>query len=131
MVDEINNNPSKPIAFQYNESDDIKTKVEKVARYIYGADSVAIIPTAQAKIKMIEQMGYADFPVCIAKTQYSFSDDPKKYGVPKNFEFTISDFVINAGAEFRMISLMCMAIQRFSARLLVAISRATRRHICL
>jgi formate--tetrahydrofolate ligase len=99
VVDEINNNPSKPIAFQYNESDDIKTKVEKVARYIYGADSVAIIPTAQAKIKMIEQMGYADFPVCIAKTQYSFSDDPKKYGVPKNFEFTISDFVINAGAE--------------------------------
>ena len=99
VVDEIENNPSKPIAYQYDLSDDIKTKVKKVVKGIYGAESVVFHANALAKIKMIEQMGYADFPVCIAKTQYSFSDDPKQYGVPKDFEFTISDFVINAGAE--------------------------------
>ena len=99
VVDEIENNPSKPIVYQYDLSDDIKTKVKKVVKGIYGAESVVFHANALAKVKMIEQMGYADFPICIAKTQYSFSDDPKQYGVPKDFEFTISDFVINAGAE--------------------------------
>lgn len=99
VVDEIENNPSKPIVYQYDLSDDIKTKVKKVVKGIYGAESVVFHANALAKVKMIEQMGYADFPICIAKTQYSFSDDPKQYDVPKDFEFTISDFVINAGAE--------------------------------
>lgn len=99
VVDEIANNPSKPVSFQYADTDDVKTKVEKVATQIYGAGTVIFQPAALAKIKMIESLGYDRFPVCIAKTQYSFSDDPKCYGVPTDFEFTIRDFVISAGAE--------------------------------
>lgn len=99
VVDEIAKNPSKPVTFQYSDTDDVKTKVEKVARQIYGAGNVIFQPAAIAKLKMIEELGYAGFPVCIAKTQYSFSDDQKLYGVPKDFEFTIRDFVISAGAE--------------------------------
>ena len=99
VVDQIAKNPSKPVEFQYSDADDVKTKVEKVARQIYGAGNVIFQPAALAKIKMIESLGYTNFPVCIAKTQYSFSDDPKLYGVPKDFEFTIRDFVISAGAE--------------------------------
>ena len=99
VVDEIANNPSKPVSFQYDDTDDVKTKVEKVATQIYGAGTVIFQPAALAKIKMIESLGYDKFPVCIAKTQYSFSDDPKCYGVPTDFEFTIRDFVISAGAE--------------------------------
>ena len=99
VVDEIANNPSKPVSFQYADTDDVKTKVEKVATQIYGAGTVIFQPAALAKIKMIESLGYDKFPVCIAKTQYSFSDDPKCYGVPTDFEFTIRDFVISAGAE--------------------------------
>lgn len=99
VVDEIANNPSKPVSFQYADTDDVKTKVEKVATQIYGAGTVIFQPASLAKIKMIESLGYDKFPVCIAKTQYSFSDDPKCYGVPTDFEFTIRDFVISAGAE--------------------------------
>ncbi|MCR5069714.1 MAG: formate--tetrahydrofolate ligase [Prevotella sp.] len=99
VVDEIANNPSKPVSFQYADTDDVKTKVEKVATQIYGAGTVIFQPAALAKINMIESLGYDKFPVCIAKTQYSFSDDPKCYGVPTDFEFTIRDFVISAGAE--------------------------------
>lgn len=99
VVDEITKNPSKPVTFQYADTDDVKSKVEKVATQIYGAGTVIFQPAALAKIKMIESLGYDKFPVCIAKTQYSFSDDPKCYGVPENFEFTIRDFVISAGAE--------------------------------
>ena len=99
VVDQIAKNPSKPVEYQYSDADDVKTKVEKVARQIYGAGNVIFQPAALAKIKMIENLGYTNFPVCIAKTQYSFSDDPKLYGVPKDFEFTIRDFVISAGAE--------------------------------
>ena len=99
VVDQIAKNPSKPVEYQYSDADDVKIKVEKVARQIYGAGNVIFQPAALAKIKMIENLGYTNFPVCIAKTQYSFSDDPKLYGVPKDFEFTIRDFVISAGAE--------------------------------
>jgi len=99
VVEQIANSPSEPVQFQYNDDDDVKTKVEKVARQIYGAGNVVFQSAALTKLKMIESLGYADFPVCIAKTQYSFSDDATKYGVPENFEFTIRDFVISAGAE--------------------------------
>ena len=51
------------------------------------------------QMKAIEAMGYGHFPVCIAKTQYSFSDDAKNYGVPRDFDFTVRDFVLNTGAQ--------------------------------
>lgn len=99
VVEQIANNPSKPLTFQYADSDSVKEKVEKVAKNIYGAGNVTFLPAALTKLKMIEALGYSEFPVCIAKTQYSFSDNPNLYGVPTGFEFTIRDFVISAGAE--------------------------------
>lgn len=99
VVDTIANNPSEPLKFQYADDESVKMKVEKVAKNIYGAANVTFLPTALNKLNMIESLGYSHFPVCIAKTQYSFSDDPKRYGVPEGFEFTIRDFVISAGAE--------------------------------
>ncbi len=99
VVEQIANNPSKPLTFQYADSDSVKEKVEKVAKNIYGAGNVTFLPAALTKLKMIEALGYSEFPVCIAKTQYSFSDNPTLYGVPTGFEFTIRDFVISAGAE--------------------------------
>ncbi|MBQ0075384.1 MAG: formate--tetrahydrofolate ligase [Prevotella sp.] len=99
VVDTIANNPSQNVQFTYSDGDDVKTKVKKVATNIYGAANVTFLPAAETKLKMIEALGYAGFPVCIAKTQYSFSDNATQYGVPENFEFTIRDFVISAGAE--------------------------------
>lgn len=99
VVATIADNPSKPLQLQYADDEPVKTKVEKVAKNIYGAASVTFLPAANNKLKMIEALGYSHFPVCIAKTQYSFSDDAKRYGVPEGFEFTIRDFVISAGAE--------------------------------
>lgn len=99
VVDTIANKPSKPVQFMYEDGAAIKEKVESVAKNIYGAAHITYTAAATKKIKDIEALGYAGFPVCIAKTQYSFSDDANLYGVPEDFEFTIRDFVINAGAE--------------------------------
>lgn len=99
VVEQIEKNPSKPLKYKYEEDDDVKTKVEKIATEVYGAAKVTYLPLAFKKLKMIESLGYSKLTVCIAKTQYSISDDPKKLGVPKDFVFTIRDFVISAGAE--------------------------------
>jgi len=99
VVEQIANNPSKPLKYQYEEDDDVMTKVDKIAKQVYGAMKVTYFPKAFKKLKMIENLGYSNLAVCIAKTQYSFSDDPKKLGVPKEFVLTIRDFVISAGAE--------------------------------
>ena len=99
VVEQIEKNPSKPLKYKYDEDDDVKTKVEKIATEVYGAAKVTYLPLAFKKLKMIESLGYSKLTVCIAKTQYSISDDPKKLGVPKDYVFTIRDFVISAGAE--------------------------------
>ena len=99
VVKTIDENPSKPLRFIYDENDSIQDKVTKIATKIYGADRVVINPAAMRRLKNIEAGDYHKFPVCIAKTQYSLSEDPKWYGVPKGFEITIRDFVVSAGAE--------------------------------
>ena len=99
VVKTIDENPSKPLRFIYDENDSIQDKVTKIATKIYGADRVVIKPAAMRKLKNIEAGDYHKFPVCIAKTQYSLSEDPKWYGVPKGCEITIRDFVVSAGAE--------------------------------
>lgn len=99
VVEQIEKNPSKPLKYKYDEEDDVQTKVEKIATEVYGAAKVTYLPLAFKKLKMIESLGYSKLTVCIAKTQYSISDDPKKLGVPKDYVFTIRDFVISAGAE--------------------------------
>ncbi|MCF0189982.1 MAG: formate--tetrahydrofolate ligase [Marinilabiliaceae bacterium] len=99
VVDTIENNPSKPLQFIYSDDESIMGKIESVAKNIYGAASVIFSPAATRMIERAQELGYSKFPVCIAKTQYSFSADAKAYGVPKGFEFTIRDLVINAGSE--------------------------------
>ena len=103
VVDTIENNPSEPLTFAYDENDSVEVKVTKVACGLYGAKQVLFGPAARKKLKMIEELGFSHFPICIAKTQYSFSTDPKLYGVASGFNFTVRDIVINAGAEMLVI----------------------------
>ena len=98
VVDTIEKKPSAPLNFVYEENDDIVTKVEKIAKKIYGVGKVVLRPAAKRDLQRIKELGFENFPVCIAKTQYSFSEDAKAYGVPTDFTITIRDFVINAGA---------------------------------
>ena len=99
VVDTIERQPSQPMRFAYDDDDSLSTKIEKVATKIYGAASVTFSPQAKKKLALAEEMGYSRFPVCIAKTQYSFSADPKLYDVLSGFNVNVRDIVINAGAE--------------------------------
>ncbi len=78
----------------------IKQKIETIAKEIYGADGVDYLPAASKAIEQIEAIGYGNTPVCMAKTQYSFSDDPTKLGRPKGFRITVKDAYVSAGAGF-------------------------------
>lgn len=99
VVKTIDEHPSKQLHYVYEENDTIQDKIEKIAKGIYGAERVVIKPSAMRKLRTIEGGEFSHYPVCIAKTQYSFSDDAKAYGVPTGFDITIRDFVINAGAQ--------------------------------
>ena len=99
VADTIESRPSQPLAFTYADDDRLQTKIEKVAGRIYGAASVSFARTALSKLEKAESLGMGRFPVCIAKTQFSFSDNPKLFGAASGFELTINDVVINAGAE--------------------------------
>ncbi len=91
--------PSTPLNFTYNDEDSTHDKITKIATKLYGANLITYSVYARKKLKMIEELGYGHFPVCIAKTQYSFSTDPKLYGAPEGFELHVKDIVMNAGAE--------------------------------
>ena len=99
VVDTIENNPSQPLKFTYDDNDDLRTKIEKVAKTIYGAANVTFAKPALNHIKQAEALGMNACPVCIAKTQFSFSADAKRYGAVEGFDFLIRDVVLNAGAE--------------------------------
>ncbi len=99
VVDTIEKQPSAPLRFVYADEDSVETKIEKVAKQIYRAASVSFSAAALKRIKQLTAQGYDKFPVCIAKTQFSFSADAKKYGAVSGFDFHIKDIVINAGAE--------------------------------
>ncbi|MBQ3610088.1 MAG: formate--tetrahydrofolate ligase [Bacteroidaceae bacterium] len=103
VVKTIEENPSKDLKFAYTDEDEVKEKVCKVACNLYGANLVTFSPTAKKKLAMIEELGYTHFPVCIAKTQYSFSTNAKLINVPRDFEFHVQDIVINAGAEMLVV----------------------------
>ena len=100
VVEMIENNPSKELNFTYASEDSIKAKIEKIATKIYRADGVTFAGTALTKLKQFEANGWGGLPVCIAKTQYSFTDDEKKICAPTGFTINIRDLVINAGAGF-------------------------------
>ncbi len=99
VVKTIEEQPSKPLAYLYDDEDSIEEKIEKVAKNYYGAGKVVFNKAAQKMIQRARDLGLEKYPVCIAKTQFSFSDDAKKYGVSEGFTFTIRDLVINTGAE--------------------------------
>jgi formate--tetrahydrofolate ligase len=87
----------KPI---YDTALPIKQKIEIIAREIYGADGVQLLPPAVRAIADIAAAGYGETPVCIAKTQYSLSDDPALLGRPKGFHIVVRDVQLSAGAGF-------------------------------
>ncbi|MDO5524568.1 MAG: formate--tetrahydrofolate ligase [Prevotella sp.] len=103
LVDTVENNPSKPLHFCYEDSEDVRQKIWKVCRNIYGAASIEYSPAAKNKMKLIKDMGVDHYPVCIAKTQYSFSADPKAYGYMKDFPMHVRDIVINNGSEMNVV----------------------------
>ena len=102
-VDEIAANPSRDITYCYADTDTVQDKITAVATQIYGAKKVVFKKQALKMIERISQWQLEHFPICIAKTQYSLSDDAKRYGVPKDFTLTISDLVINTGAEMIVV----------------------------
>lgn len=103
VAETIENKPSAPLKYTYDDTDTVQTKVKKVAEQIYGASSVVYTTLADKKIKQIESLGISHYQICIAKTQYSFSSDPKAYGVSKNFELKVRDVIINNGAEMIVV----------------------------
>lgn len=103
VVDTIEQNPSKPLQFSYPDEVSVEEKAEAVAKKVYGADGVTFSPAAKKMIDKINAMGISHYPICIAKTQYSFSADAKAYGVPKGFKINIRDIVINCGAEMLVL----------------------------
>jgi formate--tetrahydrofolate ligase len=84
----------------YDLNASLDAKINEVATKIYGADGVSIKPAARARLQQFEKLGYGKLPVCIAKTQYSFSDDPKVMGAPAGWTLNITDATLSAGAGF-------------------------------
>ena len=103
VVETIEKTPSEPLKYIYENEDSVRTKIDKVAKQIYGAKDIAYSIVALKKIKQIESLGISHYPICIAKTQYSFSADPKAYGVAKNFDLNVRDIIINNGAEMIVV----------------------------
>ena len=90
-------------AFAYELDAPLTEKIEEVARRVYGADGVDFAPAAAKELKRLEELGYGKLPVCMAKTQYSFSDDPTKLGAPSNYRITVRKAKVSAGAGFVVV----------------------------
>ena len=110
VVETIEQKPSQPLQFTYPLIASIEEKATAIAQRIYGARSIHFSAKAQRQLERIERHGWSKFPVCIAKTQYSFSDDPTAYGSVRDFDLEVRDVVINTGAE--MIVLVLGALVR-------------------
>ena len=89
--------------FAYEDDLTIKEKIEAIVKKIYGGDGVNFTPNAEAQIKQLEELGFTKCPVCMAKTQYSFSDDMTKLGAPTGFTVTVRNLKISAGAGFIVV----------------------------
>ena len=99
VADTIDKEPSLPLQFTYRDGDSIEDKIDKVAKGIYGARQVIFSTRALKMLSLVDKMGISHYPVWIAKTQYSFSGDPKAYGVVDGFDLDIKDIIINNGSE--------------------------------
>lgn len=89
--------------FSYADEDSIKEKINNVATKVYGGDGVIFTAEAEKQIKTLEDLGFSNLPVCIAKTQYSFSDDMTLLGAPENFKITVRSIKVSAGAGFIVV----------------------------
>ena len=93
-------NEENNFEYSYELEDSIKNKIEKIVKKIYGGSGVKFTSDAEEQINCLTDLGFSNLPVCIAKTQYSFSDDMTKLGAPENFEVTVRDIKVSAGAGF-------------------------------
>jgi formate--tetrahydrofolate ligase len=84
----------------YQSDQSLTEKITAVATTVYGAERVTFKPAAKSRLDKLQSLGYGSLPVCIAKTQYSFTDDPKQLGAPVGWTLTISDVTLSAGAGF-------------------------------
>lgn len=98
VVKTIEDTPSPKLQYLYKDDDSVKDKIEAVAKKIYGAGSVSFARKAETQLKHIYDLGLSGLPVCVAKTQYSFSVDPKAYGKTDGFHLDVADIVINSGS---------------------------------
>ena len=89
--------------FSYDLDCSIEEKIEAVAKKIYGGDGITIMPNAKKQIDQLTKLGFDKLPVCIAKTQYSFTDDPTKLGAPEHFTVTVKNVKVSAGAGFIVV----------------------------
>ena len=89
--------------FSYELDGTIEEKIEAIVKKVYGGDGISVLPAAKKQIAALDAMGYSNLPVCMAKTQYSFSDDPAKLGAPDGFTVTIKNVKISAGAGFIVV----------------------------
>ncbi len=96
---------TKPSGFHvlYESSLSLKEKIQTVAQEIYGADGVVYAPAAETQLRKLMELGFGELPVCMAKTQYSLSDDPAKLGRPEHFEITVREVYVAAGAGFVVV----------------------------
>ena len=92
--------PDRELSFPYELEDSYPSKIEKLARKIYGAGEIEISKLARQKLAMYEREGLGGMPICVAKTQYSLSDQAGLLGRPTDFKFTVRDVNISAGAGF-------------------------------
>ena len=98
VVKTIEDTPSPKLQYLYKDDDSVKDKIEAVAKKIYGAGSVSFARKAETQLKHIYDLGLSGLPVCVAKTQYSFSVDPKAYGKTDGFHLDVADIAINSGS---------------------------------
>jgi len=89
--------------FSYELDASLSEKIEAVTKKVYGGSGIAILPAAQKQIAQLEALGFGSCPICVAKTQYSFSDDPTKLGAPENFTVTVKNVRVSAGAGFVVV----------------------------
>ena len=87
-------------SYVYDEEDSIETKLTKIVTKVYGGKGISLTPAAKRELKELEALGFSNYPICMAKTQYSFSDDAKKIGAPTDFTVKISNLKVAAGAGF-------------------------------
>ena len=88
------------LTFAYDVKESLKQKITDIATKIYHADGVEFAPSAAKQLQQLEELGFGEFPICMAKTQYSFTDDQTKLGAPENFKITVREVRVSAGAGF-------------------------------